>query len=54
VWEDTQLVPLRIGVAQQSCAWFALELSTTDDLLVVGWEVEYRMPGTNTIAGKRG
>lgn len=54
VWEDTQLVPLRIGVAQQSCAWFALEVSTTDDLLLVGWEVEYRMPGTATIAGKRG
>jgi len=54
VWEDTQLVPLRIGVAQQSCAWFALEVSTTDDLLVVGWEVEYRTPGTSTIAGKRG
>jgi hypothetical protein len=54
VWEDTQLVPLRIGVAQQSCAWFALEVSTTDDLLLVGWEVEYRLPGTNTIAGKRG
>lgn len=54
VWEDTQLVPLRIGVAQQSCAWFALELTTTDDLVVVGWEVEYRMPGTSTIAGKRG
>ena len=53
-WEDTQLVPLRIAVAQQSCAWFALEVSTTDDLLFVGWEVEYRMPPTSTIAGKRG
>lgn len=53
VWEETQLVPLRIAVAQQSCAWFAVELATSDDLIIVGYEVEYRQPGTATIAGKR-
>ena len=52
-WDDPRLVPLRIPVAQQSCAWFKWELVSTDDFVVVGAEVEYKMPGTSTIAGKR-
>jgi hypothetical protein len=40
-------------VAQQSAAWFKWGLESTDDLTVIGYEVEYKMPGTTTIAGRR-
>ena len=51
---EMRLVPLRIPVAQQSCSWFAAEVTTTDDLTIVGLEIEYKLPPTTTIAGKRG
>jgi hypothetical protein len=53
-WAEMRLVPLRIPVAQQSCSWFAAEVTTTDDLVIVGLEIEYKLPPTTTIAGKRG
>lgn len=52
-WDESRLVPLRIPVAQQSAAWFKWGLESTDDLTVIGYEVEYKMPGTTTIAGRR-
>lgn len=52
-WEQTQAVPLRIPVAHQSCSWFAFEVSTTDDLVLVGWSIEYQLRGTITVEGKR-
>jgi len=36
-----------------SCSWFAFEMSTTDDLVIVGYEVEYQFGKTRVIAGKR-
>lgn len=53
VWETSRLVPIRIAVASQSCAWFAFEFSTTNDLIFVGWEVEFVTRGTRVIAGKK-
>jgi hypothetical protein len=53
VWEEARLVPLRIAVASQSCAWFAFEFETQDDLVLVRWEVEYAARGTRTIEGAR-
>jgi hypothetical protein len=52
-WETARLVPIRIAVASQSCAWFAFEFETSNDLVFVGWEVEYNTRGTRVIAGQR-
>jgi len=52
-WEQTQAVPLRVSVAHQSCSWFAFEVQTTDDLVLVGWSIEYQLRGTLTTEGKR-
>lgn len=51
-WQDARLVPVRIPVALQSCSWFKWELETTDDVTLVGYEVEYMARGTVTVAGK--
>ena len=53
VWQDTRLVPIRIPVAVQSCSWFKFRLETTDDILLVGYELDYVSRGTMVIAGKR-
>jgi hypothetical protein len=52
-YRKARLVPLRVSVAQMSCSWFAFEMSTTDDLVLVGYEVEYQFGKTRVIAGKR-
>ena len=52
-YRKERLVPLRVSVAQQSCAWFAFEVQTTDDLVIVGHEIEYSFGGSRTIMGKR-
>jgi hypothetical protein len=51
-WQDTRLTPIRIPVAQTSCSWFKFRLTTTDDILLIGYEVEYTARGTAVIAGK--
>lgn len=51
-WQDTRLTPVRIPVAQTSCSWFKFRLTTTDDILLIGYEVEYTARGTTVIAGK--
>ena len=52
-YRKERLVPLRVSVAQQSCSWFAFEVSTTDDLVIVGHELEYKFGKARTIMGKR-
>jgi hypothetical protein len=51
-WQDTRLSPIRIPIAQQSCSWFKFRLTTADDLVLVGYELEYTSRGTNVIAGR--
>lgn len=51
-WQETRLVPIRIPVAQQSCSWFKFGITTTDDIALVGYEIEYAVRGTTVIAGK--
>jgi len=53
VWQDPRLVPIRIPVAVQSCSWFKFRIETTDDILLVGYELDYVSRGTMVIAGKR-
>jgi hypothetical protein len=51
-WQESRLVPLRIPVAQQSCSWFKFRIETTDDILLVAYELEFRARGTQVVAGK--
>ena len=51
-WQDTRLVPIRIPIAQQSCSWFKFRLTTTDDILLIGYELDFAARGTSVIAGK--
>ena len=51
-WQEARLVPIRLPVALQSCSWFKWELETTDDVTLVGYEIEYVARGTVTVAGK--
>ncbi len=52
-WDRTHAVPLRVAVAQQSCSWFAFEIETSDDLVLVSYSVEFQQRGTITIEGRR-
>jgi hypothetical protein len=52
-WQDSRLVPIRVPVAVQSCSWFKFRIETTDDVLFVGYELDYVSRGTIVIAGKR-
>lgn len=51
-WQDSRLVPVRIPVALESCSWFKFRLETTDDIMLVGHEIEFAARGTTVIAGK--
>ena len=52
VWQTSRLVPIRIPVAVQSCSWFKFSIETTDDLVLVGYELEFGVKGTQVVAGK--
>lgn len=51
-WQDARLVPIRIPVALESCSWFKFRLETTDDIMLIGHEIEFMARGTTVIAGK--
>jgi hypothetical protein len=51
-WQDPRLVPIRIPVALQSCSWFKFRLETSDDIMLVGHEIEFAARGTTIVAGK--
>jgi len=52
-WQGIRVVPVRVSVAVQSCAWFAFAFKTTDDVVLIGWEVEYTARGTRVTAGHK-
>jgi hypothetical protein len=52
-WQDARLVPIRIPTAVQSCSWFKFRVDTTDDILLVGYEVEYASRGSVVVEGKQ-
>jgi hypothetical protein len=52
-WQDSRLVPIRLPTAVQSCSWFKFRIDTTDDILLVGYEVEYATRGSVVIEGKQ-
>ena len=53
-YSKSRLAAIRFSIAQQSASWFSWGFSTTDDLILMGYEVEYTTKGTKTIFGKRG
>lgn len=53
IYQNARLVPLRFAVAQQSCSWFAFEWETEDDLIMVGYELEYTTKNIRVTMGKR-
>ena len=53
LWQGLNIVPIRVGVAVQSCSQFAFGFETSDDVVLVGYEVEFTARGTRTIAGHR-
>jgi hypothetical protein len=52
-YREPRLVPLRYSVAHQSAAWFAFEIETTEDIVLVGFEYEYTVKPTRVTAGVR-
>jgi len=48
-----RLVPLRFSVAHQSAAHFCFEIETTEDITLIGWELEATTKGTRVVAGVR-
>ena len=53
VYRDERLVPLRYAVAVQSCAHFCFEVSTSDDVVLIGYEYGYSVRGTEIARGRR-
>lgn len=53
LYQNARLVPLRFSLHQQSCSWFAFEWETQDDLIMVGYELEYYSKGIRVTMGKR-
>ena len=51
LWQGLNVVPIRVGVAVQSCAQFAFGFTTTDDVVLIGYEVTFTARGTITTAG---
>ena len=53
-YRDERFVPLRYAVAVQSCAHFCFEVSTSDDVTLIGYEYGYSVRGTEIARGRRG
>ena len=52
-YRDERFVPLRYAVAVQSCAHFCFEVSTSDDVTLIGYEYGYSVRGTEIARGRR-
>ena len=53
VWENPMFTCLRYPIAQGACSSFSFEVSTTEDLVLIGYSVELAATNTSTIKGKR-
>jgi len=52
-YRNERMVPLRYAVAVQSCAHFAFEIETSDDIVLIGFEYGYTVKGTEVARGRR-
>ena len=52
-WEEPLATPIRYPVAQGSCSHFQFKISTTNDIVLIGYAVEFTASGKRMITGKR-
>jgi hypothetical protein len=52
-WEEPMITPIRFDVHNGSCSWFRWKITTTTDLTIIGYAIDYTASGTRIIAGKR-
>ncbi len=52
-WEEPFVTPIRFPIKQGSCTHFQFEFETTDDMIFIGYSVQFTMSGINMITGKR-
>ena len=52
-WEEGMISTIRYPVAQKGSSYFAFEVETTNDIVLVGYTIEFSLDGTSTIKGKR-
>lgn len=50
-WQIPNCRPIRYDVATESCTSFAFEVVTTDDVVLVAWEIGYGVKGTRVTRG---
>lgn len=52
-WEEPYLTELRYPVAQKGSSHFSFEIETTNDMILLGYSIEFTTNETKTIRGKR-
>lgn len=53
VWEEGMVSTIRYPVAQKASSYFSFKVETTNDIVLVGYSIEFSTDGTSTIKGKR-
>lgn len=53
VWSSVGLISVRYAVAVESCSYFSWRIQTRDDVVLVGYDMEYVVKGTTIIEGKQ-
>ena len=52
-WEEPLATAIRYPVAQGSCSYFQFKVNTENDMVLIGYAVEFTASGTKMIAGKK-
>ena len=52
VWEKGLVTEIRFPVPEKACDRFQFEVSTTNDMVLVGYSIDYSMTGTKVITGQ--
>lgn len=52
-WEEPLATAIRYPIAQGSCSHFQFKINTTNDIVLIGYAVEFTAAGTKMIAGKK-
>tara|TARA_R110002020_G_scaffold112738_1_gene259293 strand:- start:6998 stop:9091 length:2094 start_codon:yes stop_codon:yes gene_type:complete len=52
-WEEPLATAIRYPIAQGSCSHFQFKINTSNDIVLIGYAVEFTAAGTKMIAGKK-
>ena len=52
-WEEPIMTPIRFDVHNASCSWFRWQIETTEDVVVVGYAIDFTASNMRIIAGKK-